>query len=181
MPIEIRNKVKVDYVGSFEDGTVFDSSEKQGKPLEFIAGIGQMIPGFDKALIGMEKGEEKEITLKPEEAYGEMNEMLIQHVPIDRLPKSEQKPEVGMMLAVGVPNGQQIPAKITGVSDTEIIIDANPPLAGKILKFKINVVDYSKISDEEEKEMKEQEEEFKRMIEEQQKITEEMKKEDTEQ
>mgnify|MGYP000061845617 CR=1 FL=1 len=67
------NKVKIEYTGTFEDGTVFDSSEKHGKPLEFEVGAGQVVPGFDQAVEGMEEGEEKEITIKPEEGYGEIN------------------------------------------------------------------------------------------------------------
>ena len=64
MPVKKGDKVKVDYTGKLEDGTVFDTSEGK-QPLEFEVGSGKVIKGFDDALIGMEKGEEKEITLKP--------------------------------------------------------------------------------------------------------------------
>ena len=142
MAVKKGDKVKVEYTGTFDDGTVFDASEKHGKPLEVEAGAGQVIKGFDNALIGMEKGEEKEIKLKPEEAYGEPNEKMIQKAPREQFPKDKEI-KVGMMLAVGLPNGAQIPAKITEVTDKEVTIDLNHPLAGKTLNFKIKVVEIS--------------------------------------
>ncbi|MCK5373322.1 MAG: FKBP-type peptidyl-prolyl cis-trans isomerase, partial [Candidatus Aenigmarchaeota archaeon] len=86
MPVKKGDKVKVEYTGTLEDGTVFDSSEKHGEPLEFEVGAGQMIKGFDDAVVDMEKGDEKEITLKPADAYGDPNPQLIQKVPKDKLP-----------------------------------------------------------------------------------------------
>ena len=71
MVVKKGSKIKVEYTGSFEDGEVFDASEKHGEPLAFEAGAGMVVPGFDAAVIGMEVGEEKSVTLKPEEAYGE--------------------------------------------------------------------------------------------------------------
>jgi len=140
MTIEKGNKIKVEYTGTFEDGEVFDSSEKHGQPLEFEVGSGQMIKGFDEAVVGMNKDEEKEITLKPEEAYGENNPDLKKKVPREQLPK-DQDPQVGMILGVSLPNGQQFPAKIVEVNDKEVTIDLNHPLAGKTLKFKIKIVE----------------------------------------
>ncbi len=164
MAIEKGQKVKVEYTGTFEDGEVFDSSEKHGQPLEFICGAGQMIPGFDAAVVGMEKDEVKDITLNPEDAYGDHNEQLIQKVPIDQLPK-DPVPAVGMMLAVGLPNGQQLPAKITEVTEADVLIDVNHPMAGKTLKFNIKIVEFSDLSDEEKEAMAKQEEALKAAIE----------------
>ncbi len=142
MEVKKGNKVKVEYEGKLEDGTVFDASSKQGKPLEFETGSRKVIPGFDNAVIGMKKDEEKEITIKPEDAYGQPNPEMIKKVPKDQFPKDKEiKP--GMMLALGLPTGQQIPAKITEVGDKEVTLDLNHPLAGKTLKFKIKVVDIS--------------------------------------
>jgi len=135
--------VKVEYEGKLEDGTVFDSSEKHGgKPLEFQIGSKKVIPGFEKAVIGMEKGEEKEIKLKPAEAYGDPNPQLVKKIPRDKLPTDKElKP--GMMLSIGLPTGQQIPARITEVGDKEVTIDLNHPLAGKNLNFKLKVMEIS--------------------------------------
>lgn len=141
MPVKKGDKVKVEYTGKLEDGTVFDSSEGK-EPLEFEVGSGMIIKGFDDAVTGMEKGEEKEITLKPEEAYGEPNPQLMKKVPKEQLPK-EPEPKVGMMLALGTPDGKQIPARIAEIGDKEVTIDINHPLAGKTLIFKIKVVDFS--------------------------------------
>jgi len=142
MTIKNGDKIKVEYTGTLDDGTVFDSSEKQGKPLELEVGGGQIIKGFNDALIGMKKGEEKEVKLKSEEAYGHHNKELVKKIPKEQLPK-EQEPKVGMILGISLPNGQQLPAKITEVNEKEITIDLNPPLVGKNLNFKIKVVDVS--------------------------------------
>ncbi len=137
MAVEKGNKIKVEYTGSFEDGEVFDASEKHGEPLEFEAGAGMVVPGFDNTVIGMEVGEEKEVTLKPEEAYGMSNEQAIQKVPKDKFPAEAKE---GMMIGIPTPNGQQIPAKIVKIDDKEVTIDMNHPMAGKTLIFKIKIV-----------------------------------------
>ena len=139
MSVKKGDKIKVDYEGKLDDGTVFDSSEKHGQPLEFEAGSGKVIKGFDEAVIGMEKDEEKEIKLPPEQAYGKPNDQLVKKVPKDQFPPNvELKP--GLMLALKAPNGMQMPAKIKEVSDTEVTMDLNHPLAGKTLNFKIKIV-----------------------------------------
>ena len=137
MAVEKGNKIKVDYEGKFEDGTVFDASEKHGEPLEFTAGEGMLVSGFDKAVIGMNVGEEKEVTLQPEEAYGPLNPEAIQKVPKDKFPAEAKE---GMMIGIPLPNGQQIPAKIEKIGETEVTLDMNHPMAGKVLIFKIKVV-----------------------------------------
>ncbi len=139
MPIKKGDKVKVEYEGTLEDGTVFDSSEKHGQPLEFEMGSGQIIPGFEKAIAGMKKGQEKNITLKPSDAYGDPKPELIKTIPKTAIPTDKElKP--GMLIGVGLPNGAQLPAKITKVTKDLITIDLNHPLAGKVLNFKVKVV-----------------------------------------
>jgi len=140
MAVKKGDKVKLDYEGKFEDGTVFDSSEKHGKPLEIEVGSGQVIKGFDDALIGMKKGEEKEIKLSPAEAYGDPNPQMMKKVPRDQFPKDKEI-KAGMVLILGTPDGKQFPAKVAEVSDAEITLDMNHPLAGKTLIFKIKVVE----------------------------------------
>ena len=136
------DKIKVEYEGKLEDGTVFDSSEKVGKPLEFEVGSGQLIRGFDDAVIGMKKGEEKEVKLKPEDAYGQPNPQLLKKIPKEQLPADKElKP--GMILGLSLPNGAKMPAIIKEVTDKEITLDLNHPLAGKTLTFKIKIIDIS--------------------------------------
>ncbi|MHA1209372.1 MAG: FKBP-type peptidyl-prolyl cis-trans isomerase [Candidatus Freyarchaeota archaeon] len=139
MPVKKGDRVKVEYIGMFDDGTVFDSSEGKS-PLEFEAGSGQIIKGFDEAVIGMEKGEEKEFKIEPKDAYGERNPELVRKIPRDQLPPEAQ---AGMLLMLRTPDGMQIPAEITEVTDEEVTIDLNHPLAGKNLNFKIKIVDIS--------------------------------------
>ena len=142
MPVKKGDIVKVDYEGKLEDGTVFDASANHGKPLEFEAGAGLVIKGFDNAILGMKKGEEKEINIPCAQAYGDVRPEMIKKVPRDQLPK-EHEPKPGMMLIMGTPEGNQIPCKIVAVTDTEVSIDLNHPLAGKNLIFKVKVLEYS--------------------------------------
>jgi peptidylprolyl isomerase len=142
MKVEKGNIVQVEYTGTLENGEVFDASSKHGKPLEFEVGSGQLIKGFDTAVVGMQIGEEKEIKLSSADAYGEIKKELYKKIPRDQLPK-EQEPKVGMMLSMQLPTGQQVPVKITEVNEKEVTIDLNHPLAGKNLTFKIKVVEIS--------------------------------------
>ena len=140
MTVKKGDKIKVDYTGTLDDGTVFDSSEKHGQPLEFKVGSGQIIPGFDTAVVGMEKGDEKEIKIKSGDAYGEPKKEMIQKVPADKLPKEVQ---AGSILAMKMPNGAQMPVKVTDIKDGIAILDMNHPLAGKTLNFKIKIIEIS--------------------------------------
>lgn len=155
MEVKKGNKVKVDYEGKFENGEVFDSS-KQGenaRPIEFIAGAGMVVPGFDKAVLGMKKREEKEFKVTPEEGYGQPDPKLTREIPREVLPK-EQEPKAGMMIVMGMPNGHQIPAKIKSVQEKTVTLDLNHPLAGKTLVFNIKVVEVSEVKAEVAKEAK---------------------------
>lgn len=134
--------VSLHYTGTLEDGSVFDTSKKRNEPLKFTAGSGQVIPGFDKAVVGMKKGEEKKFTLQPAEAYGDRKPDLTQTVPRKQLPK-DHEPKPGMMLVMGTPNGQQVPATITAVTADNVTLDLNHPLAGKALTFDIQIVEIS--------------------------------------
>lgn len=144
MEVKKGNKVKVDYEGKFENGEVFDSSTHgdHSHPIEFVVGSGMVVPGFDKAVLGMKKGEEKEITIKPEEGYGQPDPKLTREIPKEVLPK-EQEAKEGMMIVMGMPNGHQVPARIKSVQEKTVTLDLNHPLAGKTLIFKIKVLDVS--------------------------------------
>ena len=133
------DKIKVEYEGTLDDGTVFDSSDRHEAPLEFTAGSGQLIKGFDDAVIGMKKGEEKVVKISPEDAYGTHNPELVKELPRDCFPE-EQEIKPGMIFMMKTEDGRQIPLKISKVSDGNITVDLNPPLAGKTLTFKIKLV-----------------------------------------
>ena len=134
MAIKKGDTVKVHYTGTFDDGKVFDSSEGK-EPLQFAAGQGQVVKGFDEAVVGMKQGEEKEIHVTPENAYGDRNDQLVQQVPKDNVPPDVKE---GMVLGVKTPDGKQFPATVTEVGE-QITLDLNHPLAGKNLNFKIKI------------------------------------------
>lgn len=133
------DKVRIHYTGKLDDGTQFDTSEGRD-PLEFQLGDGGIIPGFEKAVDGMEVGESKSVTIAPEDAYGPRHEQLVQDVPKSALP-DDIEPAVGMQLQSQTPDGQPMHLVVTAVSDEAITVDGNHPLAGKNLNFDIKLVD----------------------------------------
>ncbi len=130
--------VQIDYTGKFEDGEVFDTSVGR-TPLEFKAGAGMVIPGLDKAVIGMNLDEQKEIAIAPEDAYGDYDETRKKGVPKDNFP-DDMKPEPGMKIAVQLANGNHMPAEIVDVGENEVTLDMNHPLAGKTLYFDFKII-----------------------------------------
>jgi len=131
--------VSVHYIGTFNDGTQFDSSREREKTLDFRVGSGQMIPGFDTALQGMTEGETKKITLTPAIAYGEVNPAAVTEVPKTQLPGGTEL-FVGKKLQGRRPDGQPIFGSITEIKDASVMVDMNHPLAGKDLNFEIELV-----------------------------------------
>ncbi|MBU2616585.1 MAG: peptidylprolyl isomerase [Nanoarchaeota archaeon] len=148
MTISEGDKVKVVYEGKLEDGSVFDSSTHgdHSHPLEFEIGSGQVIPGFENTVKGMEKGESKDIELSPENAYGERRENLQRDVPKNSIPPTPDGKEVqkGMFLTIKTPQGQNFPVKIVDVKEETVTLDLNHPLAGQKLFFKIEILDVTK-------------------------------------
>lgn len=130
------SKVKIHYTGTLNDGTVFDSSEGR-QPLKFTIGENQVIPGFENGIKDMKLNQEKTIKVKPNDAYGEVNNQLIVSVPRDRFPPNI---EAGGRLVLKGPEGQRIPAFVSEVRDDVVVIDLNHPLAGKELNFKVKIV-----------------------------------------
>jgi peptidylprolyl isomerase len=130
--------VKIHYTGRIKDGPVFDSSVERD-PLEFEIGSGSIIKGLEKAVVGMKPGEKKEISVPPEEGYGDLDQKLLFDMPKEKIP-ADIKPEVGMRLQLVNSKGQTIPVLITEIKDESIKIDANHPLAGKELIFNIELL-----------------------------------------
>lgn len=141
LKVEKGSKISLDYEGRLESGEVFDSSKHgdHSHPLEFEAGSGAVIKGFDDAVMGMAIGEEKEFSIKPHEAYGEYNEALKQEVPRKAIP-IEQELKAGMVLMMQTPQGA-MPLKISEVKEDSLVIDLNHPLAGKTLIFRIKLLE----------------------------------------
>jgi peptidylprolyl isomerase len=131
--------VKIHYTGRLDDGTVFDSSANR-EPLEFTLNSGQVIPGFDQAVVGMSIGDSKTETIPMDQAYGPHREEMVLEVSREQLPP-ELNPEVGQQLQIQQPNGQSVPVFIADVTDATVILDANHPLAGEDLIFDIQLVE----------------------------------------
>ncbi|MEP7229407.1 MAG: peptidylprolyl isomerase [Ginsengibacter sp.] len=133
------DKVKVHYTGKLTSGDQFDSSAGRS-PLEFTVGAGQMIPGFDAAIRGMNIGEKKTITISPEDAYGEKKEEAIIEFPKTNIP-ADMKLEPGMKLQLRNEAGQPFPVVVTDIKEEVVELDANHELAGKELIFDIELVE----------------------------------------
>lgn len=130
--------VRVHYTGRLEDGSVFDSSRGR-EPLEFVLGARQVIPGFEEAVDGLSPGEERTVSIPVDRAYGPRREEMVLVVARDQFP-DDIEPEVGQQLQMSQ-DGQVAIVTVTGVSDAEITMDANHPLAGKDLTFDVELVE----------------------------------------
>lgn len=128
--------VEVHYTGRFIDGEVFDSSEGKD-PLQFQIGSGQIIPGFETAIMGKNIGEKVSVTIEPDQAYGQLREDLVIEVPLDKMPGEV---EVGQLLQADGGDGQVVQVIVKEIKEEVIVIDGNHPLAGQNLVFDIEVV-----------------------------------------
>lgn len=135
---KVGDTVKVDYAGTLTDGTVFDSSV--GKtPLEFTVGAGQMIKGFDNAVLGMKVGQSKTVVLPPEDAYGAYRDDLVVVVEKSKMGTAANA-TVGQKISVVYANGTGASFVVLAVNATTMTLDTNHSLAGKTLKFDIKLV-----------------------------------------
>jgi peptidylprolyl isomerase len=130
--------VRVEYVGTLGDGTIFDSSEGSD-PLEFTLGEGTVISGFENAVEGMEVGQTLTTTIEASDAYGVADPRLRVDVPNDRFP-DDIEPQVGQHLQVTQQDGTTIPVTVAEVAEEVVTLDANHPLAGRDLTFEITLV-----------------------------------------
>ncbi|MEN6473366.1 MAG: peptidylprolyl isomerase [Syntrophaceae bacterium] len=129
--------VRVDYTGRYESGEIFDTSSGN-EPLEFKLGGEQVIPGFEKAVLGMQTGDKKTVTINPEDGYGEHYDTLVLVMPRENFP-GDIAPEIGMQLHLVDENEHAMPVMVTEVTNDTITLDANHPLAGVPLIFEIEL------------------------------------------
>ncbi|GGH23582.1 hypothetical protein GCM10010973_09560 [Cribrihabitans marinus] len=130
--------VAIHYTGTLRDGQTFDSSEGRD-PLAFEVGSGQIIPGLDAAMPGMEVGDKKRVEVECQEAYGPVNPEARQAVPREGIP-DEIPLEIGSRLQMQSPDGQAVPVTVVEVDEATVTLDANHPLAGQDLIFDIELV-----------------------------------------
>ena len=130
--------VKVHFTGKLEDGKLFGTTTGQ-KPLQFTIGKQEVIPGFEKAVLGMHEDESKTAEVKPDDGFGLHDKKRVFDVDKNRLPEN-MEPEIGQTLKVTMGNSVQT-VKITDISESKVTLDANHPLAGKRLLFDIKLVE----------------------------------------
>ncbi|MGI6022038.1 MAG: FKBP-type peptidyl-prolyl cis-trans isomerase [Methanoculleus sp.] len=137
--VEPGDTVKVHYTGTFANGTVFDSSAGRG-PLEFTVGAGEVIPGFDEGVVGMQVEETKTIHIPADQAYGHHREDLVFLVNPDSI-SGEESLVIGQQVGMTLPGGQVLVGTVTGISPDGITIDANHRLAGEDLTFTVQLME----------------------------------------
>ncbi len=130
--------ISFDYTLKDTDGKILEST-KGKTPLSYVHGQKQMIPGLEKQLAGMKVGDEKNVRVKPEEAYGPVNKDAFHEVPKEKIPPDGLK--VGAVLATKAPNGQVIPVRVAEIKEKTVVMDFNHPMAGKTLVFDVKIVD----------------------------------------
>lgn len=133
--------VKIHFSGFLDDGTLFGSSRGE-KPVEFTIGAGEVIPGFENAVINMEEGDTKTVTISPEDGFGRYKEALVKTISTSKLP-SNIEPKVGKVLVLRADAENDVRATIRDVTEKEVTLDANHPLAGKELKVEIELLEIS--------------------------------------
>ena len=131
--------VKVHYTGKLENGDVFDSSRER-EPFEFTLGNKAVIPGFEKGVVGMGVGDTKTIEIPPEEAYGAKQDELVVVVKKSEFPE-DITPSVGQRLQIKQQDGNPVVVTITDLTEDNITLDANHPLAGYTLFFDVELID----------------------------------------
>lgn len=134
--VEAGDTVRFKFIGKFEDGSVFDTSDA---PMSIEIGSGKLIKGLDKEILGMTEGEEKSVEVSPEEGYGVEDPKLVINIPYETFTKNNLDPQVGMMLKTSKGNGY-----ITQVFDKDVEVNFNHPLAGKNLTFDVSIVEIVK-------------------------------------
>ena len=133
------DRVIVHYSGSLEDGTIFSSTYEEDEPFEFTLGEENVLASFQNAVIGMNEGETKTISVPPEDGYGEHKTEFVLKMEKDQTPP-ELELEVGKKLQIRLNDGTTRVVTVVAITEDSVILDANDPLAGKTLKFEIELV-----------------------------------------
>jgi peptidylprolyl isomerase len=147
--VQMGDVVSIHCIGKLKNGEIFENTYN-AEPFIFQVGSPEIIPGLSEALVGMEEGEEKEVLIPSDKAFGPRDENLVRTIPRDAL-SIDVEPEEGLMLnlIVDTPRGEMnFPATIVKVTDTELVLDLNPPLAGEDLYFQIKLLKIYNLDEE---------------------------------
>ena len=144
MTVSDGKTISMEYTLTLENKKVVDTNVG-GEPLTFTQGTHEIIPGLETALEGMKAGDSKQVTVAPEQAYGEVNPQAIQEVPIDQIPPDARK--VGVQLQGKDGQGRMVHPKVAEVKEQVVVLDFNHPLAGKTLYFDVRILDIQKATD----------------------------------
>lgn len=137
MPVKMGDTVRVHYSGALANGTPFDTSEGRD-PLAFTVGLGQVIPGFERSVIGLEVGETVTVRIEPEDGYGSRHDELSHVVKVDDFATD---PFVGGEVNLVSPDGDEMPGRIVAIDGDDVTLDFNHPLAGETLVFEVTLVE----------------------------------------
>jgi peptidylprolyl isomerase len=132
------DKVRVHYIGTLDDGSIFDASEDKDK--EFVIGQGTLIPKFEEAVVGLEPGQTAKVRIAADDAYGQRADEMVAVIQRSEIP-ADINPKPGDQMEVVLEDGSPMPVLVTDTSDTTITLDANHPLAGMDLNFEIRLVE----------------------------------------
>jgi peptidylprolyl isomerase len=135
------DQIRVNYVGRFANGSIFDSSAGR-EPLEFTVGAEQVIAGFDQAVIGLKPGESCQVVVAAEDGYGPHMQEMVAEVERHLIPDHE-KLVLGSMLEVSLEDGQSLEVQVVELSEEAVVLDGNHPLAGKELHFEIEMLEFA--------------------------------------
>jgi peptidylprolyl isomerase len=139
-PAKQGDTVRVHYRGKLQDGSVFDETFDR-EPLRFTIGGGQLIPGFEEAVVGMTPGDSKTTELPVEKAFGPYLEERVIEVPKNKFARWDQQPTVGERVPIPQPDGSAIDVMVTEVTESKVTVDFNHPFAGQDLTIDIKLLD----------------------------------------
>tara|TARA_R110002110_G_scaffold283415_1_gene497616 strand:+ start:716 stop:1279 length:564 start_codon:yes stop_codon:yes gene_type:complete len=134
------DKVVLHYIGTLEDGEQFDNSYNRGTPVEVELGSGNLIVGFEKAVLGMKVGQKKSVSMVKEDAYGDINPAAVVTVPKDGFPSDFPFNKKGVVVPLRNENGQEFFGRLKDVGEETVVVDLNHPMAGKNLNFDIELI-----------------------------------------
>ena len=147
--IQANARVVLEYILKNEQGEVLDSSDAEdGEPIEYVHGYGMLVPGLEAALVDLEVGASKDVTVSPDEGFGDRDEELVMEIDRSDFPEPKNV-QIGDEVVAESPDGEEVPMRVVEVKDETVVVDANHPLAGVTLRYSVKVKEVAQATDEE--------------------------------